>query len=59
MTVPVSQGPNAAPCLVLRAPIGLISAVEKESGKLGKAVALITSAVAIGIARILPSSYGP
>jgi four helix bundle protein len=32
--------------------IGLISAVEKESGKLGKAVALITSAVVIGLARL-------
>ncbi len=32
--------------------IGLISAVEKESGKLGKAVAIVTSAVAIGFARI-------
>ena len=32
--------------------IGLISAVEKESGKLGRAIALITSAVAIGLARL-------
>ena len=32
--------------------IGLISAVEKESGILGKAVALITSAFAIGLARM-------
>jgi four helix bundle protein len=35
--------------------IGLISAVEKESGKLGKAVALITSAVVIGMARMAGS----
>lgn len=32
--------------------IGLISVVEKESGKLGKAVALITSAIAISLARL-------
>ena len=39
--------------------IGLISAVEKESGKLGKAVALITSAIVLGLARVLPSSLSP
>lgn len=39
--------------------LGLISAVEKESGKLGKAVALITSAVVLALARIVPSSFGP
>jgi four helix bundle protein len=38
--------------------IGLIAAVERESGKLGKAVALITSAMVLGLARILPSSIG-
>src|SRR5688572_4623423 len=32
--------------------IGLISAVEKESGKLGKAIAIVTSAIAIGLARM-------
>jgi four helix bundle protein len=37
--------------------IGLISAVEKESGKLGKAVALITSAVVIGLARMTGSFF--
>jgi len=36
--------------------IGLISAVEKESGKLGKAVAVITSALVIGLARLAGSS---
>ncbi|MGO8931008.1 MAG: hypothetical protein ACLQU3_29480 [Limisphaerales bacterium] len=39
--------------------IGLISAVEKETGKLGKAIAVITSAVVLGLARILPASFGP
>ena len=39
--------------------IGLISAVEKESGKLGKAVGLITSAVVLGLGRFLPTSFGP
>jgi four helix bundle protein len=33
--------------------LGLVSAVEKQSGKIGKAVALITSALAIGLARML------
>ena len=39
--------------------IGLISAVEKETGKLGKAIAVITSAIVLGLARILPASFGP
>jgi four helix bundle protein len=39
--------------------LGLIAAVEKESGKLGKAVALITSAIVLSLARILPASFGP
>jgi hypothetical protein len=39
--------------------IGLISAVEKESGMLGKTVALITSAVVLGLGRFLPTSFGP
>ena len=39
--------------------IGLISAVEKESGMLGKAVAVITSAIVLGLARFLPSSLSP
>jgi hypothetical protein len=39
--------------------IGLISAVEKEAGKLGKTVAVITSAIVLGLARILPSSFSP
>jgi four helix bundle protein len=38
--------------------IGLISAVEKETGKLGKAIAVITSAIVLGLARILPASFG-
>ena len=39
--------------------IGLIAAVERESGKLGKAVALITSAIVLGLGRFLPTSFGP
>ena len=39
--------------------IGLISAVEKEAGKLGKTVAVITSAIVLGLARFLPSSLSP
>ena len=39
--------------------IGLISAVEKEAGKLGKAVAVITSAIVLSLARILPTSLSP
>ena len=39
--------------------LGLIAAVEKESGKLAKAVALITSAVVLGLSRFLPTSFGP
>jgi len=39
--------------------LGLIAAVEKESGKLGKAVALITSAVVLGLGRFLLTSFGP
>jgi four helix bundle protein len=39
--------------------IGLISAVERESGMLGKTVALITSAVVLGLGRLLPTSFGP
>ena len=36
--------------------IGLIAAVEKESGKLGKAVAVITSAIVLGLAHFRPLS---
>ncbi|MGO8931012.1 MAG: four helix bundle protein, partial [Limisphaerales bacterium] len=39
--------------------LGLIAAVERESGKLGKAVAVITSAIVLGLARILPASLSP
>jgi four helix bundle protein len=39
--------------------ISLISAVERESGMLGKTVALITSAVVLGLGRLLPTSFGP
>jgi hypothetical protein len=39
--------------------LGLISAVERESGKLGKAVAIITSAIVLGLSRILPASLSP
>jgi four helix bundle protein len=39
--------------------IGLIAAVERDSGTLGKAVALLTSAIVLGLARILPASIGP
>ena len=39
--------------------IGLISAVEPESGMLGKTVAVITSAIVLGLARILPASLSP
>src|ERR1019366_5127317 len=39
--------------------IGLISAVEKESGKLGKAVGPITRPVVLGLGRSLPTSFGP
>jgi 5-carboxymethyl-2-hydroxymuconate isomerase len=39
--------------------IGLTSAVEKETGKLGKAIAVITSAIVLGLARILPAPFGP
>lgn len=34
---------------------GLTKAVEKETGKLGKFLALLTSAFALGVARLLPS----
>jgi four helix bundle protein len=37
--------------------IGLISAVEKETGKLGKTIAVITSAIVLSLARILPPSF--
>jgi hypothetical protein len=33
--------------------IGLISVVEKETGKLGKTIAAITSAIVLGLAGIL------
>ena len=39
--------------------IGLTSAVEKETGKLGKAIAVITSVIVLGLARILPAPFGP
>src|ERR1035441_9326056 len=39
--------------------IGLISAVEKETGKLGIAIAVITSAIVLGLVRILPAPFGP
>ena len=39
--------------------LGLIAAVEKENAKLGKAVALITSAVVLGLGRLLPASLSP
>jgi four helix bundle protein len=39
--------------------IGLISAVEKEAGKLAKAVAVITSAIVLGLARFVPPSLSP
>jgi four helix bundle protein len=39
--------------------IGLISAVEKEAGTLGKAVAIITSAIVLALARIFPPSFSP
>ena len=38
--------------------LDLISAVEKQSGKLAKAVALITSALAPGLARMISSVLG-
>ena len=39
--------------------LALIAAVERESGKLGKAVAVITSAVVLGLGHFLPTSFGP
>jgi hypothetical protein len=39
--------------------IGLISVIEKETGKPGKAIAVITSAIVLGLARILPAPFGP
>jgi four helix bundle protein len=39
--------------------LGLIAVVEKESGKLGKAVAVITSAIVLSLARILPAPFSP